>query len=167
VIDPHCEPQQRLDPALQVAGVWAEVVAQRAAARIGRQRQHAVRLGRDRQPSSAAFGVRANVLYHVTACCAHGFCSRHVVLRAHRYHVAAVKALAWCPFQPNTLASGGGTADRRIAIWNTVSGVCSLEKDTNSQVLDVSTFAGVHCTTDDLDSVARLSRRTAMRACEC
>jgi cell division cycle protein 20 (cofactor of APC complex) len=50
------------------------------------------------------------------------------------YHVAAVKALAWCPFQTNVLASGGGTADRRIAIWNTTSGVCTLEKDTNSQV---------------------------------
>ena len=25
-------------------------------------------------------------------------------------HMAAVKALAWCPWQPNILASGGGTA---------------------------------------------------------
>jgi cell division cycle protein 20 (cofactor of APC complex) len=34
---------------------------------------------------------------------------------AHRLtaHQAAVKALAWCPFQSNLLASGGGTADRR------------------------------------------------------
>ena len=29
-------------------------------------------------------------------------------------HAAAVKALAWCPFQSNLLASGGGTADRCI-----------------------------------------------------
>ena len=36
--------------------------------------------------------------------------------------------------QTNVLASGGGTADRRIALWNTTSGVCTLEKDTNSQV---------------------------------
>lgn len=27
-------------------------------------------------------------------------------------HQAAVKALAWCPWKPNVLASGGGTADR-------------------------------------------------------
>lgn len=27
-------------------------------------------------------------------------------------HQAAVKALAWCPWKPNILASGGGTADR-------------------------------------------------------
>jgi cell division cycle protein 20 (cofactor of APC complex) len=50
------------------------------------------------------------------------------------YHTAAVKALAWCPFKANVLASGGGTADRRIAIWNTSSGTCTLQKDTNSQV---------------------------------
>ena len=29
-------------------------------------------------------------------------------------HCAAVKALAWCPWQKGTLASGGGTADRTI-----------------------------------------------------
>ena len=29
-------------------------------------------------------------------------------------HQAAVKAVAWCPWQPSTLASGGGTADRTI-----------------------------------------------------
>jgi cell division cycle protein 20 (cofactor of APC complex) len=37
-------------------------------------------------------------------------------------HCAAVKALAWCPFRPNLLASGGGTADRTIRFWNTSSG---------------------------------------------
>ena len=30
-------------------------------------------------------------------------------------HVAAVKAIAWCPWQRNLLASGGGTADRTAA----------------------------------------------------
>lgn len=33
-------------------------------------------------------------------------------------HQAAVKALAWCPFQSNLLASGGGTADRCIRCGN-------------------------------------------------
>ena len=37
-------------------------------------------------------------------------------------HRAAVKALAWCPWQKNLLASGGGTADRMIRFWNTNSG---------------------------------------------
>ena len=49
-------------------------------------------------------------------------------------HLAAVKALAWCPFQRNVLASGGGTADRTIRIWNTVNGSNLKCVDTGSQV---------------------------------
>ena len=49
-------------------------------------------------------------------------------------HSAAVKALAWCPFQHNVLASGGGTADRKICLWNTGNGACLNEVDTKSQV---------------------------------
>lgn len=37
-------------------------------------------------------------------------------------HNAAVKAIAWCPWQPNVLASGGGTADRTIRLWNCNNG---------------------------------------------
>jgi cell division cycle protein 20 (cofactor of APC complex) len=37
-------------------------------------------------------------------------------------HQAAVKALAWCPFQSNLLATGGGTADRTIKFHNTHTG---------------------------------------------
>ena len=49
-------------------------------------------------------------------------------------HTAAVKALAWCPFQSSLLASGGGTADRTIRFWNTHTG-CQLNSiDTESQV---------------------------------
>ncbi|KAG0617835.1 hypothetical protein M758_4G018700 [Ceratodon purpureus] len=49
-------------------------------------------------------------------------------------HQAAVKALAWCPYQNNLLASGGGTADRCIKFWNTQVGYCTNSIDTNSQV---------------------------------
>jgi cell division cycle protein 20 (cofactor of APC complex) len=49
-------------------------------------------------------------------------------------HQAAVKALAWCPWQENTLASGGGTADRCIKFWNTQSGALLNSVDTKSQV---------------------------------
>eukprot|EP01018_Ginkgo_biloba_P016942 Gb_40987 [translate_table: standard] len=49
-------------------------------------------------------------------------------------HRAAVKALAWCPFQSNLLASGGGSADRCIKFWNTHTGSCLNTIDTNSQV---------------------------------
>ena len=46
---------------------------------------------------------------------------------------AAVKALAWCPFQSNLLASGGGTADRCIKFWNTHTGALQNSIDTHSQ----------------------------------
>lgn len=49
-------------------------------------------------------------------------------------HQAAVKALAWCPFQSNLLASGGGTADRCIKFWNTTTGAMLNSIDTGSQV---------------------------------
>ena len=49
-------------------------------------------------------------------------------------HQAAVKALAWCPWQTNILASGGGTADRTIKIWNSSNGNLLSSTDTRSQV---------------------------------
>jgi cell division cycle 20, cofactor of APC complex len=49
-------------------------------------------------------------------------------------HCAAVKALAWCPWQRNLLASGGGTADRCIKFWNTNTGARLNSVDTGSQV---------------------------------
>lgn len=53
-------------------------------------------------------------------------------------HTAAVKAIAWSPHQKNLLASGGGTADRRIKFWNTAKGECVQEIDTGSQVCNLS-----------------------------
>lgn len=49
-------------------------------------------------------------------------------------HQAAVKALAWCPHEQHTLATGGGTADRTIRFWDTQRGVCRNSIDTKSQV---------------------------------
>lgn len=49
-------------------------------------------------------------------------------------HVAAVKAIAWSPHQHGLLASGGGTADRRIRFWNTLTGQALRLVDTGSQV---------------------------------
>lgn len=49
-------------------------------------------------------------------------------------HCAAVKALAWCPWQRHLLASGGGTADRCIKFWNASTGACVDSVDTGSQV---------------------------------
>lgn len=52
-------------------------------------------------------------------------------------HTAAVKALAWCPWQPSLLASGGGTSDRKMRFWNTTSGACLNTIDTHSQVCSI------------------------------
>jgi cell division cycle protein 20 (cofactor of APC complex) len=49
-------------------------------------------------------------------------------------HRAAVKALAWCPWNMNLLATGGGSYDRHIHFWNTTSGARVNSIDTGSQV---------------------------------
>lgn len=49
-------------------------------------------------------------------------------------HRAAVKALSWCPWQPNLLATGGGSHDRHIHFWNTTTGARVNSIDTGSQV---------------------------------
>ncbi|WOG88941.1 hypothetical protein DCAR_0208176 [Daucus carota subsp. sativus] len=42
----------------------------------------------------------------------------------HINHTAVVKALAWCSFQANLLASGGGGGDRCTRFLNTHTGAC-------------------------------------------
>ena len=49
-------------------------------------------------------------------------------------HRAAVKALSWCPWQTNLLATGGGSHDRHIHFWNTTTGARVNSIDTGSQV---------------------------------
>lgn len=44
------------------------------------------------------------------------------------------QAVAWCPWQSNVLATGGGTSDRHIRIWNVCSGTCLSAVDAHSQV---------------------------------
>ncbi|XP_078620793.1 fizzy-related protein homolog isoform X2 [Branchiostoma floridae x Branchiostoma japonicum] len=53
-------------------------------------------------------------------------------------HLAAVRAIAWSPHQRGLLASGGGTADRCIRFWNTLT--CEPLKcvDTRSQVCNLA-----------------------------
>ena len=41
-------------------------------------------------------------------------------------HLAAVKAIAWSPHHHGLLASGGGTADRCIRFWNTLTGQVNI-----------------------------------------
>ncbi|TMW69301.1 hypothetical protein Poli38472_001457 [Pythium oligandrum] len=49
-------------------------------------------------------------------------------------HTAAVKALAWCPWERHLLASGGGSADRTIKFWNSSTGRLLNSVHTGSQV---------------------------------
>ncbi|CAK9783578.1 putative activator of the anaphase-promoting complex/cyclosome [Cutaneotrichosporon oleaginosum] len=51
-----------------------------------------------------------------------------------RNHTAAVKALAWCPWQPNLLATGGGSQDQHIHFWSTSTGARTSSLKTGSQV---------------------------------
>jgi len=52
-------------------------------------------------------------------------------------HKAAVKAIAWSPHQRNVLASGGGTADRCIKLWNINNNAMLNSIDTGSQVCNL------------------------------
>lgn len=52
-------------------------------------------------------------------------------------HKAAIRALAWCPYQRNVLVSGGGTKDKSIKMWNTATSTLISSYDTSSQVCNV------------------------------
>ena len=47
-------------------------------------------------------------------------------------HKAAVKALDWSSKKMNLLASGAGSADRKLRIWDTQTNSLLIKKDTGS-----------------------------------
>ncbi|KAF7720027.1 Uncharacterized protein PECH_008100 [Penicillium ucsense] len=49
-------------------------------------------------------------------------------------HSAAVKAIAFAPWQPSLLATGGGSHDRAIHFWHTRTGTCLATIDVLAQV---------------------------------
>ncbi|WVF73161.1 hypothetical protein IAT40_007980 [Kwoniella sp. CBS 6097] len=55
-----------------------------------------------------------------------------------RNHTAAVKALAWCPWQSSLLATGGGTADKHIHFWSTSTGARTSSLATSTQVTSLT-----------------------------
>jgi cell division cycle protein 20 (cofactor of APC complex) len=56
--------------------------------------------------------------------------------RVYDEHQAAVKALAWSPHQRHYIASGGGSADRTIRVWNTAASDADVvEQLTDAQVV--------------------------------
>ncbi|XP_054147646.1 cell division cycle protein 20 homolog [Melozone crissalis] len=54
--------------------------------------------------------------------CTQGGDGNFAPLQTFTHHQGAVKAVAWCPWQMNVLATGGSTIDRHICIWNVCSG---------------------------------------------
>ena len=58
-------------------------------------------------------------------------------LFVNNYHTAAVKALSWCPWQRHVLATGGGSKDRTLKIFNCDSNKIIKNVDTGSQVCAV------------------------------
>lgn len=49
-------------------------------------------------------------------------------------HMSAVKAISWCPWKPHLIATGAGTTDRHLRVWNSTNGNCLYSVDTKSQV---------------------------------
>lgn len=49
-------------------------------------------------------------------------------------HKGAVKALTWCPWQRNLLATGGGATDKTLRLWNIETGKTINCVNTDSQV---------------------------------
>lgn len=49
-------------------------------------------------------------------------------------HSAAIKAIAFCPWQRGLLATGGGSNDRAIHFYHTFSGACLATIDVHAQV---------------------------------
>lgn len=52
-------------------------------------------------------------------------------------HTAAIKALAWSPHKNGILATGGGSTDKTIRIWNIHERSCIKRMDTGSQVCNM------------------------------
>ena len=55
-------------------------------------------------------------------------------LAVNNYHTAAVKAMAWCPWQRHILATGGGTKDKTIKVFNCDTNKIIKNVETGSQV---------------------------------
>lgn len=55
----------------------------------------------------------------------------------HLPHDAAVKAVAFCPWMPNLLATGGGSRDRNLRFWHTTSGTLISKFETKGQITSI------------------------------
>jgi WD40 repeat protein len=64
---------------------------------------------------------------------------RHMTVPLFVYgeHSAAVRALSWSPVAAGVIASGGGTSDKTIRVWNVENGKTIHAIDTGSQVCNL------------------------------
>lgn len=53
-------------------------------------------------------------------------------------HHLAVKGIAFCPWTPNLLATGGGSNDRHLRFWHTATGTLLREYNTKRQVTSIT-----------------------------
>lgn len=53
-------------------------------------------------------------------------------------HKAAVKALAFCPWFPTLLVTGGGSKDRCIRFWHSTTGTLLTSHDTKAQITSLT-----------------------------
>lgn len=65
-------------------------------------------------------------------------------VQSYSEHMAAVKAIAWSPHHHGLLVSGGGTADRCIRFWNTLTGQPMQCVDTGDDTF-LGNFPGNFC----------------------
>lgn len=53
-------------------------------------------------------------------------------------HCSAVKALDWCPWRINILASGGGSRDKTVKFWDIETGTCENSFSMSSQICSIN-----------------------------
>lgn len=58
-------------------------------------------------------------------------------LLSNNCHSSAVKALAWCPWKPHLLATGGGICDQTVKLWSSMNGKEKGFIKTSSQVTSI------------------------------
>lgn len=57
-------------------------------------------------------------------------------------HTLAVKGIAFCPWAPNLLATGGGSNDRHLRFWHTKSGTLLRQLHTHKQITSIAWSLG-------------------------
>ena len=72
-------------------------------------------------------------------------------------HQAAVKAIAWSPHQRGLLASGGGTADRCIKFWNTLTSPYAPSSISRNSSVDVAAPPNLQKSVDTGSQVCNLA----------